>query len=62
MKIKLKGCFEILGARRGSQGREIKKKKEKIIGAKSELCSPHMMSKKWRSRQNNLYAAIEATI
>jgi hypothetical protein len=39
MKIKLKGCFEILGARRGSQGREIKKKKkEKIIGAKSELC------------------------
>jgi hypothetical protein len=29
MKIKLKGCFEILGARRGSQGREIKKKKRK---------------------------------
>ena len=64
MKNKLKGCFEILEGRCGPQGREIRKKKrkKKVIGAKSELCSPHMMSKKWRSRQNNLYAAIEATI
>jgi hypothetical protein len=61
MKNKLKGCFEILEGRCGTQGREIRKKK-KIIGAKSELCSPHMMSKEWRSRQNNLYAVIEATI
>jgi hypothetical protein len=63
MKNKLKGCFENLEGRCGNQGREIRKKerKKKVIGA-SELCSPHMMSKEWRSRQNNLYAAIEATI
>ena len=40
MKIKLKGCFEILGARRGSQGREIKKKKKRSL-VPNQSCVDH---------------------